>query len=156
MSRNIRKLTRLLASGLASMVLLSSGSVIADGGDLAVVINAKNATAKLSKNELRRIFQTTKTTWDNGSAITPVNLPETSDLRQAFDRAVLGLDKDDVAKYWTDRKIRGGARPPRKAPTTSVVVKVVEDDVGAIGYVKSSEMTSGLRKVAIVHGTDVQ
>jgi hypothetical protein len=66
------------------------------------------------------------------------------------------MDKDEVAKFWTDRKIRGGARPPRKAPSTSAVAKLVAEDVGAIGYVKSSDLSATVRKVAVVHGNDVQ
>ena len=154
MSRNNHKVARSFAGGLLAL-LLSSGNVAAGGNELAVVVNIKNATTKLSKNELRRIFQTTKTTWDGGGNISPVNLPESNELRQAFDKVVLGWDKDEVAKYWTDRKIRGGTRPPRKAPSTTAAAKLVEEDVGAIGYVKTNEVTANLRKVALVRGGDV-
>jgi len=156
MSRNYRKLSMLICGGLVTSLLLLSGSIAAGGSELVVIVSSKRATTKLSKSELRRIFQTSKSTWDDGTQITAVNLPESNELRQDFDKAVLGMDKDEVAKYWTDRKIRGGARPPRKAPSTSAVAKMVADDAGAIGYVKSSDVSAAVRKVAVVRGTDVQ
>lgn len=155
MSRNHRKLSSLIRGGLIACMLFASGSIAAGGTELVVIVNAKNATTKLSKSDLRRIFQTNKSTWDDGTAITALNLPEGNELRQDFDKAVLGMDKDEVAKYWTDRKIRGGARPPRKASSTSAVAKVVADDAGAIGYVKSTEVNGAVRKVAMVRGNDV-
>lgn len=155
MSRmNGRVRTLLFGVWLASISTFS-GNIEAGGDELVVVVNSSNSVARLSKTELRRIFQTTKSSWDDGTDIIPVNLPEGNELRQAFDKVVLGLDKNEVVKYWTDRRIRGGARPPRKALNSNAVAKFVTEEMGAVGYVKATEVTKGLRRVATIRGGEV-
>jgi ABC-type phosphate transport system substrate-binding protein len=120
---------------------------------LAVIVNKANPASSLAQNDLRPIFQTTKKAWGTGEDAVPINLPEDSPLREDFDRAVLGLDRDRVARYWTDRKVRGGARPPVRVPTTAAVLKAVAGKPGAVGYVKLSEVNSSVKVVAkIVNG----
>ena len=103
--------------------------------------------------ELRQIFQTTKTTYPSGGSVTAVNLPEDSPLRKEFDSTVLGLDPDRVARYWTDRKIRGDARPPKKVPSPAAVVRTVSKSEGAIGYVPESEAGADVKVIAkVVNG----
>jgi ABC-type phosphate transport system substrate-binding protein len=120
---------------------------------LAVIVNKSNPASTLEKNDLRPIFQTTKKAWGTGEDAVPINLPEDSPLRADFDQAVLGLDRERVARYWTDRKVRGGARPPVRVPTTAAVLKAVASKPGAIGYVKLSEVNGTVKVVAkIVNG----
>jgi ABC-type phosphate transport system substrate-binding protein len=133
----------------------SSGS--AAGGDvLAVIVNKANPVSTLEKNELRPIFQTTKKTWSSGEDAVPINLPEDSPLRKDFDQAVLGLDPERVARYWTDRKVRGGARPPVRVPTTGAVLKGVAAKAGAIGYVRLSEVNGTVKVVARISDGKLQ
>ncbi len=104
-----------------------------------------------SESDLRPIFQTTKTSWEGGKAL-PLNLPEDDATRRGFDAAVLGLDPDRVARYWVDRKIRGGNPPPKNVPSAAMIVKVVSSKPGAIGYVPTNSVNSGVKVVAKVRG----
>lgn len=125
----------------------------AAGGEvLAVIVNKSNPAASLSQNELRPIFQTTKKAWGFGEDAIPINLPEDSPLRNDFDQAVLGLDPERVARYWTDRKVRGGARPPVRVPSTAAVMRAVATKVGAVGYVRLSEVNNSVKVVAKISG----
>jgi ABC-type phosphate transport system substrate-binding protein len=120
---------------------------------VVVIVNKANPAAALAANELRPIFQTTKTGWSSGGDATPFNLPDDNRLRQTFDQAVLGLDPDRIARYWKDRKIRGGARAPRQLPNTSAVLAAVAANPGAIGYVNATEVNNTVKVVAkIVSG----
>lgn len=141
---------RLLAGAwLAGTLALSNGPSRAAGDEIAVIVNTANPVSSVSVGDLRPIFQTTKTSWGNsaGDAL-PVNLHEDNPLRQEFDQVVLGLDPDRVARYWQDRKIRGGARPPTRVSATSAVLKVVAAKAGAVGYVKASEVNASVKVVA--------
>lgn len=140
---------RLAGVLLAGAVGLWNITSRAGGEPIAVIVNPANPASSLSVGELRPIFQTTKTDWGSsaGDAM-PLNLPEDNPLRQEFDKTVLGLDPDRVARYWQDRKIRGGARAPTKVPTTSAVLKVVASKAGAVGYVKASEVNASVKVVA--------
>jgi ABC-type phosphate transport system substrate-binding protein len=124
-------------------------SSIAGPDDIVVIVNTQNPVQTIDASDLRPIFQTTKTSWGNSAGDTmPLNLPEDNPLRLEFDKAVLGLDADRVARYWQDRKIRGGARPPMRVSSTGMVLKGVASKAGAVGYVKASEVNATVKVVA--------
>ena len=137
----------LLASPLRSHADDQSESIL-------VIAHKDVASKSLSRDELRPIFQTKKNAWPDGSALRAFNLPDSDSARRGFDAAVLGLDPDRVARYWIDRKIRGGDRPPTNAPSDAVMVKVVGKTPGAIGYVDSkTTLDANVKVIAkIVNG----
>jgi len=144
---------KLLHAALLALPALTFATGSAAGGDvLAVIVNKGNPLSSLSQNELRPIFQTTKKSWSSGDDAVPINLPEDSPLRNDFDQAVLGLDPERVARYWTDRKVRGGARPPVRVPTTGAVLKAVAAKPGAVGYIRLSEVNNTVKVVAKISG----
>jgi ABC-type phosphate transport system substrate-binding protein len=126
----------------------------AAGGDatIAVIVNKASALNSVDVSDLRPVFQTTKKSLGAGGEVTPLNLPSESKLRQDFDQAVLGLDPDRAARYWKDRKIRGGARAPKQLPNTAAVLSAVSADPAAIGYVSLSEVTRSVKVVAKISG----
>lgn len=142
----------LLVVLLSGAALTWSKGSVASGEVLAVIVNKSNPVAGLTPNELRPLFQTTKKAWSSGEEAVPINLLEDNPLRVDFDQAVLGLDPERVARYWTDRKVRGGARPPLRVPTTNAVLKAVASKPGAIGYVRMSEVNNSVKVVAKVSG----
>lgn len=138
----ILALTLLMAQGLARQ------AVSGDAEPIYVVVSTSSSIAKIEKDELRQIFQTTKTTWSNGETVTPINLPDDDRVRHAFDHAVLGLEPERVARYWMDRKIRGDARPPRKVGSPSAVIRTVAKNQGFVGYVPASEASRDVKIIA--------
>jgi ABC-type phosphate transport system substrate-binding protein len=144
-------LTVLLLSTTVGVWTQSSGAV----GDptIVVIVNKANPVTSLGASELRPIFQTTKTRWSSGGDATPLNLPSENKLRQDFDQAVLGVDPARASRYWQDRKIRGGARPPKHLPHSAAVLAAVAADPSAVGYVNANEVTKAVKVVArIVKG----
>ncbi len=152
-------MTRFLGRRLASVMLSLSLFTIEQQGvagsePIAVIVNKGNPATVLSKNDLRPIFQTTKTSWNDGSHATPVNLPPDNDLRREFDLAVLGMDPAKIEQYWMDRKIRGGEHPPQKLPSVPIVLKIVAAKREAVGYVPKSAVDASVKVVAwIKNGT---
>lgn len=136
------------------LCLVPLPSFAGDSPEMIVVIANKSVgAAKVTRDDLRPIFQTKKDTWPDGSAAKPFNLPDSNRSRHGFDAAVLGLDPDRVARYWIDRKIRGGERPPQTAPSSAVMVKVVAKTAGAVGYVEASAVDASVKVIAkIVDG----
>jgi ABC-type phosphate transport system substrate-binding protein len=138
----------------AALFFLPLQSSAGDSQDSIVVIANKSVgPAKISRDDLRPIFQTKKDTWPDGSSAKPFNLPDSNKVRQGFDAAVLGLDPDRVARYWIDRKIRGGERPPQTAPSSAVMVKVISKTPGGVGYVEAAAVDASVKVIAkIVDG----
>ena len=120
-----------LAAGAASSAFVSP---VFAAPELVVVVHP-SITEALSIAELAAIFTTRKQSWNGGKRIVPFNFPPKHEVRVAFDQAVLSMDPDAVARYWIDRKIRGGNPPPKQIPNAQLVVRLVEKLDGAIGYV---------------------
>lgn len=141
----MKRLSLLLVFALLGMT--PSPPTLAVEEEIVVVVNQSNPVRAAGRDTLRPIFQTTRTEWYGKSAV-PVNLPEDSPLRQRFDMAVLGLDPDGVARYWIDRKIRGGERPPRKVTSPSAVLRIVGQEAGGIGYVAAGDVNASVKVIA--------
>lgn len=118
-------------------------------GPLVVVVNPSVAQRKFSRGELSALFTTRKRNYDDGQRIIPLNLPPRDAARVTFDQKILEMDPDEVARYWIDRKIRGGNPPPRHVPSAALVARLIEKLPGAIGYVPTS-LAGNLKIVASV------
>lgn len=140
---------RALLSTLGATLVASALPRLAYSDELVVIVHPKVVDTP-SKKDLGPIFTTRKSEWSGGVPIVPLNLPAHHDARIAFDQRVLGMDADQVARYWIDRRIRGGSAPPKQIPSEETILKLVEKTEGAIGYVRRSAASSA--KVRIVFG----
>ena len=123
------------ATGLVAASLVTP----AYGMDLAVIVNPSNKENP-SLADLAAIFTTRKQSWGAGKRIIPFNFPAKHPIRVAFDRRVLGMEPDDVARYWIDRRIRGGNAPPKQVSNGRLIARLVEILEGAIAYVPVSDV----------------
>lgn len=146
---------RSLLRSLSAMLFWWPDEALAADEPISVIVHKRSRVATVDRDELRQIFQTHKTAWSaTGDRAIPINLPDKHPVRHEFDRAVLGLDPDRVARYWVDRKIRGDARPPRTAPSPAAVVRAVATNPDLVGYVPASEVGDEVKVVAkIIDGT---
>jgi hypothetical protein len=69
--------------------------------------------------------------------------------RISFDQAVLGYSPKEAARYWIDRKIRGQSGPPQTIDSAEVVMKVVANLPGSIGYVRVSDLEPYVKTLLI-------
>ncbi len=129
----------------ASALLASSVIDSARASERLVVIVHPKITHDLSDAELAAVFTTRKQNWSDGSRIVPFNFPAKHEVRVAFDQEILEMSPDDVARYWIDRRIRGGNPPPKQVPNGSMIVKLVQRLEGAIAYVPESNVMDGVR-----------
>jgi ABC-type phosphate transport system substrate-binding protein len=143
----------MLRSFLAALLGWPDDSFAAND-PISVIVHRSSRVSGVDRNELRQIFQTNKTAWSQtGDRVSPLNLPDKHLTRQEFDRVVLGLEPDRVARYWVDRRIRGDARPPRTAPNPAAVIRAVTGNPEMVGYVLASEVDKDVKVIArIVDG----
>ena len=120
------------------------------GSSLVVVVNPKNPVRSIGAGDIETIFTTRKLDWPSGQRVVPFNFPARHPLREAFDRAALHLDPDEAARYWIDRRIRGGHPPPRQVPDMATMIRVVASLETAIGYVYREEVDGSVRAVGEV------
>lgn len=123
---------------LACASVATTYGELSSAEQLVVVAHPSVRQASFSKQELSAIFTTRKRNYDEGGRIIALNLPPRSDARVEFDRIVLGMGPDEVARYWIDRKVRGGDPPPKQIPSLNLIAPLVSKLPGAIGYLPAS------------------
>jgi ABC-type phosphate transport system substrate-binding protein len=137
---------------VAALALASLGGRAGAAGDeiLAVIVHVKNPQSSLSRDELEALFSMSRKRWAHGEAVVPINLEIGTLSRVLFDKVVLGMGPDEVARFWIDRRIRGLGSPPLKVPSPEVLRKAVAALAGAIGYVPVAQLGPGVKVVARV------
>jgi ABC-type phosphate transport system substrate-binding protein len=137
------------AFAAALMVSLSSRAEPSPPSPIVVVVGAQVSLRDISVADLRAIYLGELQTWPGGVPIVAFNLQAGSRTRDAFDREVLGLGAADVERLWLRRKLRGEGQPPREVGPGSAVLQLVQALPGAIGYVRATELKSGLAPLRI-------
>jgi ABC-type phosphate transport system substrate-binding protein len=151
---------------MRKLALLYLLSVLAAFGDahpsaahaprtVSVIAHRALALGSVSRDELRPIFQTRKTTWPDGSNVRPFNLPPSSSARQVFDEVVLSLPPGLMPRFWIDRRVRGDAGPPTTVPNEQLMLQVVKSLRGAVGYVEAPISDPGVKVIARISAGQV-
>ncbi len=98
--------------------------------------------------KLRRIFLALATD-DDGHRFVPINLAQSSGVRERFDRNVLSMSPTEIARYWIDQRLRGN-KPPRSASSLDLCRRAVQELPGAISYLPLSQV--GPLRVLLIDG----
>jgi ABC-type phosphate transport system substrate-binding protein len=131
---------------LALAVVMLFGASVAQAQDgYKVVVNVANPIDALSKSEAARLFLT-RTTWDSGDPVFPVDLVANSSVRADFSRDVLGMSPNAVLQQWK----RNAAEAPPSVATDREVLAFVRLKRGAIGYVSPAANLQGVKVVAVI------
>lgn len=112
---------------------------------LVLVVGKDCSLKEISTRDLKRLYSGHRVFGASGEALIPFSHSAMSPDRVAFDRAVLNMSPDEVARYWVDRKIRGQSAPPRSIDSPAVLQRVVSKLNGAIGYVRASDVRDEVR-----------
>ena len=75
-------------------------------------------------------------------------MPDAAD-RIAFEHQVTGMQPEQLAQYWTDRRIRGEGGAPRAVTSVDVLHRVVSRRTHAVGYVRWDQIGPELRAIPI-------
>lgn len=138
----------LLAAVLGGILAFQPAAVSQPPLKLAVVMNSALSETQLSIDDLRAIFLRRKLVWSGGQHIVPINQPNNSPVRVAFDRAVLGFTPEQVARFWIDTRIRSGMQAPRTVAGDALIANVVKLLPGCISYVAADQVSGAVRVVA--------
>jgi hypothetical protein len=147
-----------LISLLACTLLIAELCAPARASDqaLMVIANANAGVRTISRDELEAIFALSRRSWPNGTRIVVLNLESGTPERTHFDHAVLGMPPDRVARFWIDRRTRGGGDAPRRVPSAALMMRVIPALAGSIGYAPEAPLTPGMKRIArIVNGSVV-
>lgn len=115
-----------------------------------VIVNANNNVTKISSGDLSKIFLKRVTSWSTGEPVIPVDLPDSSGVREAFSSAVHGRSVSAIDAYWQRQIFSGRGVPPVQLASDNDVIAYVRSNADAVGYVHNGAVLgSGVRTLAV-------
>jgi hypothetical protein len=115
---------------------------------LVLVTSRELQVGNISLGVARRAFLGDPTDL-GGKRIVPFNYPVGDPLRQAFDRLLLGMEPDQMGRYWVDRRIRGQGMPPKTAPSRELMRAIVGRVPGVLGYLTPDFLDASVQPLSI-------
>ncbi len=110
------------------ILLLSTQSV----SEIAIITNLQNSQQQLSPLQVQDIFMGRTRAFPNGKfAITF----DQQALRNDFYQKLTNRPIAQINAYWARLMFSGQTSPPAKLPDDQSVIKVVQENAGAIGYI---------------------
>lgn len=123
----------------SSVLLFSSPSFAEEEISFKVLVNASSPTVELTKKETSKLFLKKIKRWkENNEAVLPVDQVEDSPVREQFSEEIHGKKVSSIKAYWQKQIFSGRGVPPPEKASDEEVLKYVEKNVGAIGYVSES------------------
>ena len=121
-----REVIVLGGASLMSLTLVPAEVVAAEAAEpLAVVVGKQTELDAFSLPELKRLYMGDSVVGPKGQKLLALNRDPKSEERVGFDRSVLGMSPEEVARYWIDRKIRGQSSAPKAIEPAAVLQRVV-------------------------------
>lgn len=133
----------LLKTMLASAVLLSSFSVMAE---VSVIVNPAN-TSTIDANLIKKIYLGKKKSFDNGNKAEVFTLPDNSPDSESFRQKALKKSNSQYKSYWSKLAFTGKGTPPKKASDTEMI-NAVKSKPNAIGFINSDKVTGDVKVIA--------
>jgi len=112
---------------------------------LKVIVNVSNKIETLSAKEISLLFLKKVRKWDDGSKVLPVDRVEDSPTRKIFSDEILGRKISAIEAFWQKQIFTGRGVPPPEKNSDKEVLKYVEENNGAIGYISSSTDVKGFK-----------
>lgn len=133
---------------LVAAVLANPSRAQDEGGWIAVVVAADSAD-RFDARELALVYRRKKVFAEDGTRLTPVNLPADHPLRRRFSRAVLGQSPEALEPYWNQQYFQG-VLPPHVLGSEEAVMRFVAVTPHAVGYLGACHRDATLRTVLLV------
>jgi hypothetical protein len=133
MSKVNRKFRCLMFAAAVSLASL------AHAGDVVVVM-AVGATPP-SKDVIANVYL------GRSTALKPLDLPESSPVRQFFYKKATDRDASQVKAVWSRITFTGQGKPPKELSDAAAVKKAVAADPKAIGYILKSDVDSTVQVI---------
>ncbi|MDQ5911063.1 MAG: hypothetical protein QG599_3160 [Pseudomonadota bacterium] len=126
---------------------LFSAGLPAETCDLVVIVNPQSGVEQLTKAEVINIFLGRQKKLPSGKAALAVDLNSANAEKQQFYAQLVSKELAEINSYWARLIFSGQGSPPRQAEATDEVLDIVENNIGAIGYVKSAQVNPRVKVV---------
>ena len=132
---------------LLLMIVVIGVTVQAQG--YKVIVNQSNSTTTLSEDEISKLFLKKNTKWADGKIVDPIDQVASSGVRKVFTDGVHKKSVNAIKSYWQQAIFAGVNTPPLEKSNDDEVIKYVNQNAGAIGYVSSGADISSVKELKI-------
>jgi ABC-type phosphate transport system substrate-binding protein len=132
-------------------VLLLLASIHAAAADLVVVVSARNPATALRADQVAAIFLGQAGRFPDGAEAVAIDQALGSPLRDEFYQRVAGKSPALLKAWWSKMVFTGRGQPPREAPDSAAVRRMVADNPSLIGYIERAALDPSVRPVLVVH-----
>lgn len=116
--------------------------------EIAVIVNPKNAAAKISAEQLNSIFMGKNKALPEFGSITAINQSEGKAIRDEFLAKITGKSDAQLKAYWAKVVFTGIGEPLKEVASDADVKRLVAANPNMIGYIDKSLVDSN---VAVVY-----
>jgi ABC-type phosphate transport system substrate-binding protein len=133
---------------LASLALRSV--LLAQEAGYKVIVHESNPLTSISAGDLSKVFLKKVSHWSNNNPARPVDLPDSSPVREKFSRDIHKKALSAVLAYWQQQIFSGSGLPPAEKGNDAQVMEYVKENPGAVGYVSASAtLANGLKVMKV-------
>ena len=141
--KNTFAIKSLVAAGLITLANLAAA-------ELVVIVNPKSPLASMTADQVSSIFLGKTNTLPSGATAAPVDLPESSAVRDQFYSKAAGKTSAQVKATWARLTFSGKAQPPKELGTAADVKKFVASNPDAIGYIEKSAVDGTVKAILTI------
>lgn len=131
---------------LGGLIPAAAGRAFAaESEGFRIVVHPQNPLSQVERAVLADIFLKKTTRWPDGAAAHPVDQHSESAVRERFSVRVLKRSVFAVRSYWQQRIFSGRGLPPPELAADDAVLRYVQANRGAVGYVSEQIDVSKLK-----------
>lgn len=136
------QIVQVIVSRLLTLVLFCHAATAAD---LVVVAGAQSPLQHLSREQVADIYLGRVTTLPGGTSAQPLDLPASSQEREAFYSLITGKSSAQVRAYWAKMSFTGKGIPPKTVASSADIKKLASSKPGAIAYLAESAVDGSVK-----------
>lgn len=108
--------------------------------EIAVVVNSSSDLKELTRRQVIDIYMGRAAIVANGKTLVPYDQPAGLPIRAAFYHQLTGKSVAAVNAYWARLLFTGRASPPRQVSDSLSMLKSIEENTNAIGYIDIKDL----------------
>lgn len=135
---------RIMIAVISLLVLFNS---VLAGEQFLVIANQSIEDNRLAPSTISKIYQGTKTKWDNGDI--RVVMLRRGPTHENFVRDIVGSTPSKLRNFWKKVLFTGMGTPPRIFKKEADLVEFVAKTKGSIGYITNSTPHQGVKVIAL-------
>lgn len=140
---------KIISSKTVALLLTLSACGLAQA-QVAVIVNAKSATASMTADQVASIFLGKSTTLPSGATAVPVDQAESAAVREQFYTKVTGKQAAQVKAAWSRLVFSGKGTPPKEIANSADIKKFVAGNPDGIAYIEKSAVDASVKVVLSV------